>query len=99
MPTQYPADPYLVQRGRFVAACTAVMTANRLPMVTIYRPTIKDYPGKWVARLHITLPKNETTRHYMTADSLEAIRNCVPAWMHVIGREPEDDPVIEETWL
>lgn len=29
----------------------------RLPMWVVYRPITREYPGLWVARMHITLPQ------------------------------------------
>lgn len=71
----------------------------RLPMWVIYRQNTADYPGKWVARMHLTLPENATSRAVITADSLEEIRAALPAGLTCLARDPKDDPVIEETWL
>lgn len=72
---------------------------DALPMWVIYRPTTKDYPGQWVARMHLTLPEPSTTHHIIFGDSLESVQAQIPPGLINIGRMPEDDPVIEEVWL
>lgn len=77
----------------------AYANGHRLPMVVICRPTTKDFPGKWVARLHFCLPEPTATDIVFTADSHEMVREYVPAYMSMLLRDPNDDPVIEEVWL
>jgi hypothetical protein len=68
-------------------------------MWTIYRPTTRDYPGRWIARLHLSLPTPEPTQYVILADTLEALRARLPLDLTRLARNPEDDPVIEEVWL
>jgi hypothetical protein len=72
---------------------------DRLPMWVIYRPTTSDYPGKWVIRMHLSLPKPQTTSLVLTYPSLDTARDNLPRGLTNIGRRPDDDPVIEEVWL
>ncbi len=68
-------------------------------MWVIYRPTTRDYPGRWVARMHLTLPEARITRFVMTHDTLAGLRDLLPPGLVNIGRRREDVPVIEEVWL
>lgn len=70
-----------------------------LPMWTIYRPTTKDLPGKWVARMFITLPESKSTNLMIVGDSLEEVRGQLPPGLFRLGRDQDDDPVIEEVWI
>lgn len=70
------------------------------PLWTVYSNP-RDYPGKFVVRRSLVssggiLPDREPLA---VADTLEAARAVVPAWLTVIPRSPEDDPVIVEVWL
>ena len=68
-------------------------------MWVIYRPTTRDYPGEWVIRMHLTLPVHLITSIVVTHPTLEAARDDLPPGLTNIGRQPDDDPVIEEVWL
>lgn len=70
-----------------------------LPMWTIYRPTTKDYPGMWVGRMFLTLPESSATDLLITGSTLEEVRQQLPPGLVNLGRDDEDDPVIEEVWL
>jgi len=72
---------------------------HRLPMWTIYRPITKDYPGKWLARLFLTMPEEKPTRLLIVGDSLEEVRRKLPPGLAKLSRDENDDPVIEEVWL
>jgi len=72
---------------------------DQLPMWTIYRPTTKDYNGIWVGRMFLTLPEPHATDLLVAGASLEEVRQQLPPGLINIGRNDEDDPVIEETWL
>lgn len=67
----------------------------------VYRPTTKDYPGKWVHRARaivapgLDLPSDDCD----LADSLDEIRQTIPPGLVRMDRDPNDDPVIEEVWL
>lgn len=72
---------------------------DRLPMWTVYRPTTSDFAGQWTARMHLTLPESQSTDILVVGASLEQIQQQLPPGMANIGRQPEDDPVIEEVWV
>jgi hypothetical protein len=63
-----------------------------------YRPS--DYPDSWVLRGHEILQRR-TQPHEVcfVAATLEEIRAKVPPGNLRIDREPEDHPVIHETWI
>lgn len=58
-----------------------------------------DYPGKFVGRMHFTLPTPVPTEFVILADSLEALRNLLPPGLTNIGRYADDLPNIIEVWL
>lgn len=72
---------------------------DRLPMWTIYKPTTPEYPGLWVARMYISLPEPRPTRFVLTSDTLVGVRAQLPLGLTLLAASPQDDPVIEETWL
>jgi hypothetical protein len=65
---------------------------DSLPMWTVCRPTTSDFAGQWTARMNLTLPAPRPTDLLIVAATLE------PGLTN-IGRQPGDDPVIEEVWL
>lgn len=68
---------------------------SRLPQFTIYaRPS--DHPGHYVMRLFMN---DQPTRTAWLFDTLADARAAVPAGLHMIPRDPNDDPVIVEVWL
>lgn len=71
----------------------------RLPMWVIYRPVTREYPGKWVTRMHVTLPQSRPTRFVMTHDTLEELREQLPPGLTRLDRQRGDLPEIEELWL
>jgi hypothetical protein len=71
----------------------------RLPMWVVYRPIAREYPGQWVARMHVTLPAVRPTRFVMTHDTLEELRALLPPELARLPRDPDDAPEIEELWL
>jgi hypothetical protein len=72
---------------------------DRLPMFVITdHPT--DWPEFYVARLHLTLPKDELMPLAFMDHNLERLQTTLEALGLVkLMRSPEDDPVILETWL
>jgi hypothetical protein len=72
---------------------------DRLPMWVVCNPTTADYPGQWVARMHLTFPTPEPTNLVIVADSLGDVRAQLPEGMTNIGRQDGDDPVIAEVWI
>lgn len=82
----------------FLAGLQAALQDN-LPNWVIYRPTTADHPGKWLCRLHLSLPQPKSTSILLIGDSLDEIRGHLPPGLTCIGRMEGDDPVIEEVWL
>lgn len=75
-----------------------VSVQERLPMwVVTSNP--KDYPGKVVARLFVTLPTAEPTTVAVVGDTLEEVRCSLPRGLHCLPRHPRDEAQIVETWL
>ena len=75
--------------------------APGLPMWVVYRPVTREYPGVWVARMHVTLCRKHAlrTRFVMTHDSLDELRSLLPPALTWMERNPQDVPEIEEVWL
>ncbi|AQT06571.1 hypothetical protein A0U91_16315 (plasmid) [Acetobacter persici] len=72
---------------------------ERLPMWVVYRPTTSDFNGVWCARMHLSLPSPELTNFLIQGATLESVREQLPPGLTSIGRQLNDDPVIEEVWL
>jgi len=70
---------------------------------TIYSPTTRDYPGKWVVRRWDIIPGHSKPVPWLEliakADSLEEARSALPEGLFLMPRADEDDPVIYETWI
>jgi hypothetical protein len=68
---------------------------NGLFIWTIYdHPS--DFPDKFVARcFHYDKP----TEAFLLADTLDEIRRLIPQGLYRLDRQPNDDPVIVETWI
>jgi len=71
----------------------------RLPVWVIYKPITREYPGQWVARMHVVLPEIRPTRFVMSHDTLEELRGLLPPGLVKAAADPRDVPEIEETWL
>jgi hypothetical protein len=74
--------------------------AGSFTVWTIYRHP-NDYPGYWVMRAHEVFLGGETRPYSFcfVASTLDAIRAKVPPGTRCIGRGPEDDPAIYESWV
>ena len=72
---------------------------ENLPMWTVCRPTIKDFPGQWTARMHLALPTPQATDLLIVGSTLKEVRDQLPRGLTNIGRQQGDDPVIEEVWV
>lgn len=72
---------------------------DRIPMWVVYNPNTREYPGFWVARMHLVRPEPRPTRFVMTHNSLEEIRGVLPPGLTRLARDPLDVPEIEEIWL
>lgn len=59
-----------------------------------------DFPGKIVARRFLIEGRVvAVTTDTHIAEDLEAVRAMLPLGLINIGRQPEDDPVIVESWI
>ena len=83
----------MTENGGFNTLC---LTMRKLPIYTIYKHP-SDYPGLWVMRVHVVPGGPRPVA--VTAKSLEAIRAHVPGGLIRTPRQPNDDPVIYETWM
>jgi hypothetical protein len=72
---------------------------SMLPMWVVYSQNTLDYPGIFVARMHLTLPEAKPTEFVMTHPSLNALRSILPPGMVKLDRSPEDDATIIEVWI
>lgn len=100
MNTAHTADGhpvFLVKPGYFTRLHWRLR--DRLPMWVVYDTTTREYPGKWVARMHISLPEPRVSRFVIVHDSLEELRDALPEWLVCIGRKPGDVLEIVEVWL
>lgn len=57
-----------------------------------------DYPGQFTARPH-SGRKNVPLDFVLTAPTLDAIRELLPPGLTSLPLDPNDDPVIVETWI
>jgi hypothetical protein len=69
-------------------------------MLTIYDHPA-DHPGHFVVRRSTVTPTTGMVwdPSVVLADTLEAARATVPDGWRRLPRQPEDDPVIVETWF
>lgn len=76
-----------------------LLDISKFPLISVYLNP-KDYPGKFVARLfdiqagHVCI-----TRYIMISDSLEDIRNEMPAGLYRLDRTQDDDLELLEVWV
>ena len=71
--------------------------ADELLIWTVYLHPI-DYPGQCIARPHgskIDVPFKVVLR----ADTIEQLRASIPRGLICLGRDPDDDPKIVESWI
>lgn len=71
----------------------------RIPIWIIYYPTTTDFPGSWVLRLHVSLPRPMATMCAYVSDDLEAVRQHLPQGLYKMPPNPQDDPTIAEVWI
>lgn len=71
---------------------------DRLPMWVVYRPFTSEYPGLWVARMHVTIPEQKPTRFVITHVNLRDLRRVLPPGLACLDRAHDDAPEIEEVW-
>lgn len=70
-----------------------------LPMWVVYHTETREYPGQWVARMHIALPAPKASRFVIACPSIGGVRGLIPLGLCRISRHPSDPPEIEEVWL
>lgn len=89
-------------RKAFTAGFTAMSLLNsdpaHLDFWTIYEGT-KDYPKHFVVRRWRTQGGRLHAQECQLFDTLAEARASLPRGLHNLGRYPEDDPVIVETWV
>lgn len=68
---------------------------GELAIWTVYNNP-KDFPDLYVARKWIN---DKPTQEVLTADSLEGLRDLLPAGLVCMDSHSNDDPVIVETWF
>lgn len=61
----------------------------------------KDFPGKYTVRRHLIMSGKTRPAELVgpPTDTLQEARLQVPAGRACLQRNPEDDPVIVETWI
>jgi hypothetical protein len=72
---------------------------QHLPMWVVYNHP-KDFPEGFIARLHLAVDgRTLPTAAVQRAGTLAELRDLLPRGLVRIARNPQDDPVILETWL
>lgn len=71
---------------------------GRMPLWTVYDVTTAEYPGKFVARMFVTLPSPRPTRYVIVHPTLSGLRAVIPSGLICLCRHPLDPPEIIETW-
>lgn len=74
------------------------MSKNQLSIWTVYKRPL-DHPDKYVARRWLATPQPTPTDDKLLADDLDALRKKLPPGLIRMSRQPEDDPVIVESWI
>lgn len=72
---------------------------QRLPMWVVYRPVTREYPGSWIARMFLSLPKDSPTIFVLVRPTLDTLRAALPRGLVCLNRDPNDVPEIEEVWF
>ena len=49
--------------------------------------------------MFLSVPESQPTKVIVLGDTLAEIRAALPPGLAMIPRWPDDDPVIEETWI
>lgn len=74
----------------------AIRPHSIVPVIVVYQ-NLKDYPGKFVARLFAA---DKPTRLVFLADSYVELVDKLPVQQLVrMARHPTDDPTIVEVWV
>lgn len=69
--------------------------AEKLSIWVVY-DSPADFPGQFVARKWLN---DAATSEVLQADSLQALRELLPAGLYCLPRSQEDDAVIVESWF
>jgi hypothetical protein len=76
------------------------VTGDVLEIWTVYeRP--RDFPAfRFVVRVHeVRAGAHGPTGRAWGAQTLEDVRSVIPPGLYRMDRNPDDDPIIVETWL
>jgi hypothetical protein len=67
---------------------------------TIYESP-KDYPGMYVVRRYFVDARGPVAdvKPLVVTKDLEKARGALPVGVYPLGRQPDDDPVILESWI
>jgi hypothetical protein len=75
------------------------VTEAALDVWTVYRDP-RDFPGKWVARLHrVTAGVSTPSSVHFVADTLDGVRALLPPGLFRLDRFELDEPHVYETWF
>lgn len=74
--------------------------SSEIVMYTVYIHPL-DYPDHFVVRRHfVTAEGSQPSPHlFHVADTLDEVRAGLPDGLYCIGREPDDEPQIVESWV
>ena len=72
--------------------------SDDLSLWTIYDHPL-DHLDSWVVRRWAVGPDGAVPAESYCCETLEDARKCVPPDLWNLGRQPEDDPLIVETWV
>lgn len=72
---------------------------GRFPKWVVIHPQNREYPGLWVARMHVALPEPKPTRFVMTSGTIGGLRAVLPDGLTWMNRHEDDAPEIIEVWL
>ncbi|CAM8631602.1 hypothetical protein [Sphingobium cupriresistens] len=80
------------------------MTGLWSPMVELSMWVITenptDFPGQFVAREWLLgNGVHAVTDNHHVAPTLDDVRDLLPPFLHRLARDPNDDPVIVESWI
>lgn len=88
------------QRTRELFESITLWAQEFVPMWVVFDRNTSDFPGKWVARMNLTLPgRNRLTNFIITHDTLEGLREVLPRGLTRLERDPRDNKNIVEVWL
>ena len=72
---------------------------GRVPFWVVFGPGTSDQLGMFVARLWVSRPSATSTGTVLRAGSLAELHDLLPHDLTRIGRDPNDDANIIETWV